>query len=781
MIRLEKKNLCTSHGINDWKVVEECFSPETSYRNETLFSLGNGYLGFRGNLEEGSDGTGLEGTYINGFYETETIKYGEIAYGFPEKSQTMLNIANSKRIRIFVEDEEFSLLKGNLTAYSRALNMREGLLKRTLVWTSPKGRTIELDFERIVHLGRKHLAMIRIRLTPVEADYKIQVISTIDGNVTNLTVENDPRVGSGLQGKALVTENLEANGTFGLIRQKTKNSKQTVVCCVEHVLETDCRHVCKSFTGDSTANTVYEIESNAGNTVTLTKFIVYSTSHDFCESLLEQESKRILSSALKLGYDILKQEHTDILEDFWKRSDILIIGDHLLQQGIRFNLFHLLQSAGTDGRTSLAAKGLTGEGYEGHYFWDTEVFAMPFFVYTNPEISRKLLEYRYSILDKARHEARLLSHQKGVKFPWRTIAGEECSAYFPAGTAQYHINADIAYMVNKYVEATGDYDFLAKYGAEILFETARFWADLGAYIENKGNKFCINCVTGPDEYTAIVDNNCYTNLMARENLYNAVKAVRWMKTNLPEEYARLAHRLNLEENEVIEWKRAADNMYIPYDEETHIYPQDDSFLDKPVWDFTNTPAENYPLLLHYHPLVIYRHQVCKQADLVLALFLLGDLFSEEEKKENYDFYEPLTTHDSSLSTCIFSIMASEIGYRQKAFDYFMETARMDLDDYKGNTKNGVHIANMGGTWMCIVNGFAGMRTYDGTLSFRPSLPDQWQGYEFNLSFRGRLIKVTVNRYATAYQLIEGDDICIMHNNEKIMLKRAVPEVMKNIG
>jgi len=781
VIRLEKKNLCTSHGINDWKVVEECFSPETSYRNETLFSLGNGYLGFRGNLEEGSDGTGLEGTYINGFYETETIKYGEIAYGFPEKSQTMLNIANSKRIRIFVEDEEFSLLKGNLTAYSRALNMREGLLKRTLVWTSPKGRTIELDFERIVHLGRKHLAMIRIRLTPVEADYKIQVISTIDGNVTNLTVENDPRVGSGLQGKALVTENLEANGTFGLIRQKTKNSKQTVVCCVEHVLETDCRHICKSFTGDSTANTVYEIESNAGNTVTLTKFIVYSTSHDFCESLLEQESKRILSSALKLGYDMLKQEHTDILEDFWRRSDILIIGDPLLQQGIRFNLFHLLQSAGTDGRTSLAAKGLTGEGYEGHYFWDTEVFAMPFFVYTNPEISRKLLEYRYSILDKARHEARLLSHQKGVKFPWRTIAGEECSAYFPAGTAQYHINADIAYMVNKYVEATGDYDFLAKYGAEILLETARFWADLGAYIENKGNKFCINCVTGPDEYTAIVDNNCYTNLMARENLYNAVKAVRWMKTNLPEEYARLAHRLNLEENEVIEWKRAADNMYIPYDEETHIYPQDDSFLDKPVWDFANTPAENYPLLLHYHPLVIYRHQVCKQADLVLALFLLGDLFSEEEKKKNYDFYEPLTTHDSSLSTCIFSIMASEIGYRQKAFDYFMETARMDLDDYKGNTKNGVHIANMGGTWMCIVNGFAGMRTYGGTLSFRPSLPDQWQGYEFNLSFRGRLIKVTVNRYATAYQLIEGDDICIMHNNEKIMLKRAVPEVRKNIG
>lgn len=777
---MENKNVSSTRSIDVWEVAEDRFSTETCLKNETLFSLGNGYLGFRGNLEEGSGGIGIEGTYINGFFETEVIKYGEIAYGFAEKSQTMLNVANSKRIRIFLEDEEFSVLNGGFSSYKRVLNMKEGSLKRTLTWTSPRGRTVEIGFERIVHLGWKHLAMIRIKLTPIGADYRIRIVSSVDGNVTNLVVENDPRVGSGLQGTALVTENLEGNGTFGLIRQTTKNSNQTVVCCMEHVLETDCRHTCESFTQNSVANTVYEIESTAGKTVTLTKFIVYATSHDFSASQLEHESKNILYLALKQGYDRLKQEHTDILDDFWKKSDVVIKGDPLLQQGIRFNLFHLLQSAGTDGRTSLAAKGLTGEGYEGHYFWDTEIFAMPFFVYTNPEISRKLLEYRYSILDKSRDEARILAHPKGAKFPWRTIAGEECSAYFPAGTAQYHINADIAYMVNRYMEVTEDHDFLIKYGAEILFETARVWADIGAYIETKGNKFCINCVTGPDEYTAIVDNNCYTNLMARENLYNAVKVARWMKENSPEEYARITDKINLDENEILEWERAADNMYVPYDEKTRIYPQDDTFLGKPAWDFENTPKEKYPLLLHYHPLVIYRHQVCKQADLVLALFLLGDLFTKEEKKINYDFYEPLTTHDSSLSTCIFSVMASEIGYRQKAYDYFMETARMDLDDCKGNTKNGVHTANMGGTWMSIVNGFAGMRTYGGSLSFSPYLPEQWEGYEFKLSFKSRLIKVTVNRVTTVYELLEGNEIDIGHNWEKVRLKKGIPETRQNI-
>lgn len=763
---------------NVWKIIEDNFSIEDNYKNETLFSLANGYLGLRGNLEEGytgPKGTGLEGTYINGFYETETIRYGEIAYGFPEKSQTMLNVANGKKIRVFAEDEEFNMLSGTVEDYSRVLDLKEGTLKRSLIWHSPKGRALKIEIERIVPLCRRHLAMIRYEITPLDRDLKLQIITSLDGDVTNLTVENDPRIGSGLQGRALEIEAIRTRDGFGLLRQKTRNSGKTLVSSMENILTTTDSFICKSFNDKYSAHTVYDINAKAGETVILTKYLVYATSNEFSEELLEPKTEEMLRNAVDEGYEAIKTEHIRCLDEFWDMADIEIKGDPSLQQGIRFNLFHLLQSAGRDGKTSLAAKGLTGEGYEGHYFWDTEIFAMPFFIYTNPEISRELLKYRYSILDKSRDEARTLSHPKGAKFPWRTIAGEECSAYYPAGTAQYHINADIAYTVDRYIRATEDYDFLIRYGAEILFETARVWVDLGSYIPACGNKFCINGVTGPDEYTAVVDNNCYTNMMARENLYRAVRAAEWMKENAPEEYDRLARKLRLEEHEIEDWRRAADEMYIPYEEKTGIYPQDDSFLRKAPWDFANTPKENYPLLLHYHPLVIYRHQVCKQADLVLALFLLGEHFTLEEKKINYDFYEPLTTHDSSLSTCIFSIVASEIGYYKKAYDYFMCTARMDLDDHKGNTRNGVHTANMGGTWMCIVNGFAGMRVYNDTLSFNPYLPEKWDGYSFRLAYKNRRIKVTVDREYTTYELLEGSPIKLSHCGEEKLLTTDLKE------
>ncbi len=763
---------------HEWEIIEDEFSFEENSKHETLFSLGNGYLGLRGNLEEGYSGpkgTGLEGTYINGFYESEDIKYGEIAYGFPEKSQTMLNVTNGKKIRLFVEDEEFNMFTGTISSYRRTLNMKDGTLNRSLVWCSPRGRTIRIDIERIVHSNNKHLALIHYQITPLERDLKLQIISSLDGDVTNLTVENDPRVGSGLQGKALLTEKCLCQDEFCLIRQKTKNSQLTLVCTMAHELITNSRYEQTCFKQPNSVHTVYDIDGISGQTVSLTKFLIYTTSRDLAEPLLEKHNEELLKSAVETGYAALKKEHISFIHDFWQQSDITIKGDPPVQQGIRFNLFHLFQSAGRDGKTSLAAKGLTGEGYEGHYFWDTEIFAMPFFTYTAPQICKDLLLYRYHILEESRKEARTLSHPKGVKFPWRTITGEECSAYYPAGTAQYHINADIAFMVNRYVQVNEDYDFLVKYGAEILIETARVWAHVGCTIEALGNRFCINGVTGPDEYTAVVNNNGYTNLMARENLYYAWNAVQWMKENTPLEYSRLAEKLGLEAHEPEEWKHAADNMYVPFDAATGIYPQDDSFLHKAVWDFENTPKENYPLLLHYHPLVIYRYQVCKQADLVLALFLLGDYFTLQEKKRNFDFYEPLTTHDSSLSTCVFSIVASEIGYEQKAYEYFMSTARMDLDDHKGNTKNGVHTANMGGTWMCIVNGFAGMRTYQDRLSFDPYLPQKWQGYQFHMTFKNRCIKVTVEKETTTYELVEGNQITLIHCGQERLLKTSLVE------
>lgn len=768
------KKIKPAYPYSEWEIVEENFTVENNFRSETVFALGNGYMGFRGNFEEGyqgPEGTGVDGIYINGFYESEIIKYPEIAFGYAENSQTMLNVTKSRIIKLFVEDEEFSMNDGTLEEYRRVLSLKEGILGRSLIWSSQKGKKVKIDIQRLVSFCNKHLAVINYEVTPINFSGNIKLVSMLDGNVTNLTAGNDPRTGSGLHGRVLFIDRKEIENGQGLLVQGTGNSCMHLACAMENHMETRNEYTLMTAINKDSIEAVYEVKALQGAQIRLIKYISYVTSRDFEYNDLADAARAVVMDARVRGYKTIKNEQSDFLMDFWNKADVQIKGDLALQQGIRFNLFHLLQAAGRDGKTNVGAKGLTGEGYEGHYFWDTEMYILPFFTYSNPETGRKLLEYRYGTLEKARERARQMSHQRGALFPWRTINGEECSAYFPGGTAQYHINADVAFAVKRYLEATDDQQFMLKFGAEMLFETARLWEDLGEYIPAKGNKFCINCVTGPDEYTAIVNNNCYTNLMARENLLYACETAERMKDGYPEEYASLADKIGLEDQEIAQWKNAAENMYIPYNSEMKIYLQDDSFMDKTPWDFSNTPSDKYPLLLHYHPLVIYRHQVCKQADLVLAQFLLGSRFTKEEKKVNFDFYERATTHDSSLSTAIFSIMASEIGYREKAYDYFISTARMDLDDYHGNTKDGIHAANMAGTWMCLVNGFAGMRVYKDMLSFTPYLPESWQEYSFSISYRGRQIRVKVGREGTEYILLKGREIDIMHNGEKKTLRK----------
>ena len=397
------------------------------------------------------------------------------------------------------------------------------------------------------------------------------------------------------------------------------------------------------------------------------------------------------------------------------------------------------------------AKGLTGQAYEGHYFWDTEIYVLPFLIYTAPRIARNLLRFRYSMLDKARERATEM-RQAGALFPWRTINGEEASAYYAAGTAQYHINADIIYALKKYVDATGDEEFLFEEGAEMLVETARMWYDLGFFSKRKGGRFCIHAVTGPDEYTTVVDNNAFTNLMARLNLRYAAATIEALRDQQPERYQALVHKTALTKTEADGWRRAADHMHIPYDEEAGIHLQDSRFLERERWDFESTPEEHYPLLLNYHPLTIYRHQVIKQADIVLAMFLLGDEFPMDAKRQNYDYYDPLTTGDSSLSACIQSIVAAEIGYMDKAMTYGRYAVLMDLADVGHNVKDGCHIASMGGTWMVLVYGFAGMRDYNGKLSFRPRLPKELQALRFPLRIQGRALDVAIDNDSVTYTI-----------------------------
>ncbi len=508
--------------------------------------------------------------------------------------------------------------------------------------------------------------------------------------------------------------------------------------------------------------------------VHFTKYAVYTDTIRHGDDVI-QEGMKILHQVKGKSFGELAEEQKRYLDDFWEVSDIMIEGDQLVQEGIRFNLYHLLQSVGKDPASNIAAKGLSGEGYEGHYFWDTEIYIFPVFLMTHPEIAKNLLLHRYSILEHAKARALEMGHEKGALFPWRTIAGKESSAFFPAGTAQYHISADIAYSYIQYYLATKDEEFMKGYGAEVLFETARLWADTG-HLHN--GKYRIDNVTGPDEYTCIVNNNYYTNVMAKHNLLWAVKIYRLLSRTDADRLRALAGRLDLTETEVDNWQMAGESMYLPYDETLQINAQDDSFLQKAKWDLKNTPSDKFPLLLHYHPLTLYRYQVLKQADTVLAHFLLEDEQELGTIRNSYDYYEAITTHDSSLSSCVYSIMASKLGYTDKSYNYFNETARLDLDNTHGNTKDGLHMANMGGTWLAIVYGFAGLRLKENGLSFSPMLPAEWNLLEFQLRYQGRRLKFQKTREFTVYTVVSGDDLEIMHDGEMLLLEKGKDRIVR---
>ena len=601
--------------------------------------------------------------------------------------------------------------------------------------------------------------------------------------------DGDPRKAKGFRERVLHPKIQYAKDRRIILCHETMNSRMGIACGTDHDLKTECQYSYENKCSNDFGAVVFSIEAQPGLSIHLSKYITYHTTHTASAEGLCDRAKRSLNRAMEYGFDRILLEQEQYMEDFWKRSDVRISdidpnrakrSTIEIQQAIRFNLFHILQAAGRADTLGVAARGLTGSAYEGHYFWDTEIYLLPFLIYTSPRIAKNLLLFRYHMLDNARDRAKELN-QKGAMFPWRTINGQEASAFYAAGTAQYHINADIIYALKKYVNATGDEEFLHHYGTEMLIETARLWSDLGFFSEQKGGKFCIHGVTGPDEYNTVVNNNAYTNLMARENLRYATETLETLSEKHPKIYAALSSKTDLEKDEVKEWRRAAENMYIPYDEINGIHLQDDAFLDKEIWDLQNTPPENFPLLLFYHPLVIYRYQVIKQADVVLAMFLLGRHFSPEQKKQNFDYYDPLTTGDSSLSSCIQSIVAAEIGYEEKAFEYATAATLMDLADIGGNVTDGCHIASMGGTWMALIYGFGGMRDDDGILTFKPRhAPDQPAKLRFPLTYRGQILDVKIGSDSATYSLREGDGLLIRHEDEEIHLSPETPVVTRPV-
>jgi alpha,alpha-trehalose phosphorylase len=770
---------------DEWRVIEARYSEEFFERAETVFSLGNGFVGIRGTFEEGRPALS-PGTFINGFHETWPIVHAEEAHALARKGQTIVNVPDVTIFKLYVDDEPLFLPTARVRDYERILDLRAGILTREFVWITAAGKHVRVRSCRIVSLEHRHVVAMTYEVTVLDAVAPVAICSLVlnrqDSHPAGGRAEprpGDPRLASLLAHRVLNAQITELADQRILLGYRTANSRMTLGIGVDHVIDTACPHRADGRVDDDTGEVAITADAVPGVPIQVTKYATYQASRSIEVPELVDRCRRTLERALRDGFDALAVAQRANLDRFWDRADVRVQtrqNSVRHQQAIRWNLYQVAQASWRAEGAGIAAKGLTGQAYEGHYFWDTEVYVLPFLSYTQPRIARNLLRFRHSMLDRARERARAVS-QQGALFPWRTINGEEASSNFQAGTAQYHINGDIAYAIRRNASITGDMRLLGDVGAEILAETARLWHDLGFY--GRDGKFHIHGVTGPDEYTTVVNDNTYTNLMARLNLNFAAATVRRLRQERPEDYTALVHEVKLQPGEVESWERAAAAMHVPFDEDRGIHPQDDTFLDREIWDLDSTPRENFPLLLHYHPLVIYRYQVLKQADIVLAMFLLGNEFSQDQKRRNFEYYDPLTTGDSSLAACVQSIIAAEIGNLHQALEYFEYALHMDLGDVAGNASDGVHIASAAGVWSALVFGFGGVRDYDGQLSFAPTLPRNWKELAFSLRFHGRQIRVQLSHDQEQYLLDEGDPLKIIIRDEPHLLTPGVAVAIKS--
>jgi alpha,alpha-trehalose phosphorylase len=751
--------------IDPWQVVRDSTDSADFAQDESLFALANGALGVRGGLEEGDSPS--QGSFLAGAWERTPIDYHERFPGFAAHTDTRIPVADGTRIQLRLGDTPVRLSEGDWLEFARVLDLRQGCYRRQLLWRAPSGVTLQISAERVVSLEEPGLLAIRYQVSSLDYSGPITLESSIDTARDAAEQGFDPRIGARVDGGLSLQES-SAEAELAWVRQQTAHSGIRLVCGQRHrVLHGSLtfRHASPNAQGVAQ---VFSGELTPGGTVALEKYVGYAwtTPHgEDTDAALLARMQALLERAEQRTYPALLATQAAALADLWRDADLAVHGDPSTEQALRFNLFHVFQSCSRDGSGSAAAKGLTGEGYEGHYFWDTEAFMLPALVGCAPQLARGMLEYRYRTLERARLHAREMNHPRGALYAWRTISGDECSAYFPSGSAQYHINAAVAWAVRLYVDASGDQAFLRNYGAEMLFETARIWLDIGHYNPRRGGAFCLHAVTGPDEYTALVDNNHYTNRMARKHLRDAAATAQWLAQTEPAAYAALAARIHLHASEAAQWQRAADAMYLPVDPVLNIFPQDDTFLDKPRLELADDGLGKRPLLLRLHPLTIYRHQVCKQADTLLALMLAAPEVDRAAKRRNLEYYEGVTVHDSTLSASTFGVLAAEVGQTDKAFGYFLDSLRVDLDDLHGNAAHGVHMAAMAGSVLGLSWGFGGLRVIDGQPALAPTLPARWQGYRFGLRWREAHLRVEVDAEGVLYTLTQGESLNFLHDRQ----------------
>jgi len=746
----------TAFSVEPWSLHETTLELDHLAQTESLFALANGHMGLRGNLDEGEP-NGIPGTYLAGFYERSALPYAEASYGYPEAEESVVNVTNGKLIRLFVEDEPFDIRYGTLEAHERELDLRAGVLRRSARWASPTGRRVRVTSTRLVSFSRRAIAAIRYEVEPLDGRLPVVVQSELVANEPLPTDPGDPREGMALQ-SVLVAQRAFAADARAVLLHATRSSTLRLAAAMDHVVESAQRpDVSAEGLGDVARVTV-AADAEPGAPLRLVKFLAYGWSGERSLPALQDQVAAALAGANHAGWEAILAEQREYLDAFWEHADVEVDGDEDLQQAARFALFHVLQAGARGERRPIAAKGLTGPGYDGHTFWDTESFVLPVLTYTAPRAARDALSWRQTTLPAARERARQLGLQ-GASFPWRTITGSECSSYWPAGSAAFHVNADIADAVVRYLSATEDRSFAGNGATELLVETARLWRSLG-HLDASGS-FRIDGVTGPDEYSAVADNNVYTNLMARRNLLAAADAA--------ERHPGEAAQLGVDAQELGAWRGLAAAVHIPYDESIEVHPQSEGFTEHQVWDFAGTSPEQYPLLLHFPYFQLYRKQVVKQADLVLALFVCGDAFSEEQKARDFAYYEQLTVRDSSLSACTQAVVAFELGHLELAYAYLREAALIDLQDLEHNTRDGLHIASLAGTWIGAVAGAGGMRDHDGRLAFAPRLAAPLKRIAFGLLVRGQRLRVEIDTQQARYQLLNGSQLEITHYGETLTL------------
>jgi alpha,alpha-trehalose phosphorylase len=744
-----------SFATDEWSLRETRLDSDHLAQTESLFALGNGHIGVRGNLDEGEP-HGLPGTYLNGFYETRPLPYAEAGYGYPEAGQTVVNVTNGKLIRLLVDDELFDLRYGRVQHHERSLDFRSGLLHRQVEWRSPGHRSVRVASTRMVSLVQRAVMGIEYEVEVLDGPARVVVQSELVANEQLPAMSKDPRVAAALESPLMPVEH-RSERFGGYLAHCARKSGLRLAALMDHICNAPDPWETEVESYDDSARLTVIAELKPGQKVRIVKLVAYGWSAERSVPALRDQCAAALAAARHTGWDGMLAEQREYLDRFWESADVHVDGDPEIQQAVRFSIFQILQAGARAEGRAIPAKGLTGPGYDGHAFWDTDSYVLPALTYSLPSAASDALKWRHSILPQARERAKQLG-LKGAAFPWRTISGEECSAYWPAGTAAFHVTADVADAVVRFQMVAGNDDFARRFGTDLLVESARLWASLG-YFDMAG-EFRIDGVTGPDEYSAIADNNVYTNLMAKRNLQAAVEAINAPRTDR-------SRWPDVTDEEVNTWQRAADHMRLPYDERLGVHPQADGFTDHAAWDFGAMDGSEYPLLLHFPYFDLYRKQVVKQADLVLALLRASHEFTPEQKQRDFEYYEPMTVRDSSLSACVQAIIAAETGHLDLAYDYWGEAALMDLDDLEHNTGDGLHIASLAGSWMVAVGGFGGLRDTDGTLSFRPRLPAALRSLTFNLIFRGAHLNVSVSHTEVRYTCNGDIPVDLQHYGEPV--------------